>query len=111
MGEALRASREAAANPESEPEPEPVDAAEVEPVALATVLRIHITEGDREMVNITIPLGVTRFIANIASFVPADVLEGVDLQGILSTLSEPTPGTLVDIYDNDDNTRVIITLE
>ena len=119
LGEALRAAREAAENPkpqpepEAEPQPEPEDetAWSDTDYVRATKLRIHVIGAKGDMVNLTIPLGVTRFLANIAGFLPADALNGVDLPGIIGALSDTAPGTLVDVYDENADEHVLITLE
>ena len=125
LGDALRAAREAAENhkpkPEPAAEPEPADgpssASDAENPSSdpnyvrATKLRIHVIGAKGDMVNLTIPLGVTRFLANVAAFVPADALDGVDLAGIIASFADVAPGTLVDVYDENADEHVLITLE
>ena len=106
-------------NPEPEPEPEPEPIPEPDPIpdsktsldtnGPATHIHLHITQKGREAVNLSVPLGVARLLSNVASYMPARLIDGVDLIGLAKNAEGIGKGTLVDIDDGND--RVHITLE
>lgn len=91
--------------PASEPEPLPEDNIDLP----ATRLRLHVIQGERDAVNIAIPLAAARFLSNIAGYMPDRLTEGVDLASFVEGIRNAGKGTLVNADDGHD--RVIITLE
>ena len=59
--------------------------------------------------NLTIPLAAARLVANVAGYFPERLIEGVDIASLFQGAKNAGKGTLVDV--DDDNDRVIITLE
>ena len=109
-------------------EPEPAVEVEIEPETMplpvveqpsqdkceaddlpATRLRLHVIQGERDAVNIAIPLAAARFLSNIAGYMPDRLTEGVDLASFVEGIRNAGKGTLVNADDGHD--RVIITLE
>ena len=70
--------------------------------------RLAIRDG-REAVNFTIPLAAARLVANVTSYFPERLVEGVDIAGIFRSAQDAGKGTLIDI--DDDKDHVTITLE
>ena len=101
--------------PVTEPEPEPEPAPEPEPEpepdidGPASRIRLHVTRDGREAVNFTIPLAAARLVANVTSYFPERLVEGVDIAGIFRSAQDAGKGTLIDI--DDDKDHVTITLE
>lgn|SRR5690625_2270176 len=77
-------------------------------------LRVHIMEGNKTKVNVNLPLALARVALN---FVPKDMLkdkgidELVDLDQIVRMLEEGFEGKIVDVEDEDSNTRVEVRVE
>lgn len=77
-------------------------------------LRVHVMEGNKTKVNVNLPLSLARVALN---FVPKDVLkdrgidELVDLDEIVRLLEEGFEGKIVDVEDEDSNTRVEVRVE
>jgi hypothetical protein len=75
------------------------------------VLRIHVTEGDNEKVNIRIPLGLAK-LAGLGGF--ADKIskeQGVDVGAILRSLDETPDGKIIDVVDEHKGEHVEIFVE
>ena len=75
------------------------------------VLRIHVTEGDDDKVNITVPLGLAR-LAKIGGL--AKKLEerhGIDLEEILEDIEEAPDGKMIDVLDEKSGDHVEIFIE
>lgn len=75
------------------------------------VLRIHVTEGDKERVNVTIPLGLAR-LAKLGGI--AEKLEkrhGIDLDEILDDIDEMPDGKMIDVVDEKSGDHVEIFVE
>ena len=97
--------------PEPEPEPEPAVSA-AEPPTLdgpATHLRVHVVQGDRDAVNLAIPIAAAQILSNVTRYFPDRLIEGVDIASIAQTFRGAGKGTLVDANDGKDH--VTITLE
>ena len=111
--------QEEQAQPEVEPEPstEPAPESEVMPGAKAAddidqpaaFLRLRVFRDGRDAVNLTIPLAAARLVANVASYFPERLIDGVDIASLAMSAKNAGKGTLVDVDDGAD--RVIITLE
>lgn len=77
-------------------------------------LRVHVMEGERTKVNVNVPLDLARVALR---FVPKDALKGhgidelVDLDEIVRLLEEGFEGKIVDVEDEDSNTRVEVRVE
>jgi len=76
------------------------------------MLRVHVKEGDKTKVNVNLPLSLARVALN---FVPKGVLEqqGIDgdLGEIVRMLEEGFEGKLVDVEEQDTNTKVEVWVE
>ncbi len=95
--------------PESAPEPEPEQEPEPDIDGPASRIRLHVIRDGREAVNFTIPLAAARLVANVTSYFPERLVEGVDIAGIFRSAQDAGKGTLIDI--DDDKDHVTITLE
>lgn len=97
--------------PEPEPTagPEPAVEKELDIDGPASHLRLRVIRAGRDAVNLTIPLAAARLVANVAGYFPERLIEGVDIAGLFQGAKNAGKGTLVDV--DDDNDRVIITLE
>ena len=95
--------------PESTPEPEPEQEPEPDTDSPASRIRLHVVRDGREAVNLTIPLSAARLVANVTSYFPERLVEGVDIAGIFRSAQDAGKGTLIDI--DDDKDHVTITLE
>jgi len=95
--------------PESEPEREPEPEQQADPDGPASQIRLHVIRAGRDAVNLTIPLAAARLVSNVATYFPDRLIEGVDIAGLFQSAQNAGKGTLVDV--DDDNDRVIITLE
>jgi hypothetical protein len=73
--------------------------------AKTTHLRIEVTDGGRQVVNLRVPLNVAGWASN---FLPG--LSEQDSDRIRGAVSSGTRGTILDITD-DDGSRVLITSE
>lgn len=75
------------------------------------VLRIHITNGEKTKVNLTVPLGLAKLarLGGVAGKLAAQ--QGVDLEAILDGIEESPDGTLVDVDDAKSGDHVEISLE
>ncbi len=102
---------------EPEPEPEPMPEPNPEPKAEevptldgpATHLRVHVVQGDRDAVNLAIPIAAAQILSNVTRYFPDRLIEGVDIASIAQTFRGAGKGTLVDANDGKDH--VTITLE
>ena len=113
--------QEEQAQPEVEPEPEPSTEPAPEPEVTpgakaaddidqpAAFLRLRVFRDGRDAVNLTIPLAAARLVANVASYFPERLIDGVDIASLAMSAKNAGKGTLVDVDDGAD--RVIITLE
>ena len=75
------------------------------------VLRIHVAEGDKERVNITIPLGLAK-LAKLGGV--AEKLQerhGIDLEEILEDIDEIPDGKMIDVVDEQKGDHVEIFIE
>lgn len=76
------------------------------------MLRVHVKEGEKTKVNVNLPLSLARVALN---FVPKGVLEqqGIDgdLGEIVRMLEEGFEGKLVDVEEQDTNTKVEVWVE
>lgn len=75
------------------------------------LLKVRISEGGVEKVNVNLPLSLARVALK---FVPADAKreleeQGVDIEDLLSSVSnELQEGKLVDIKDGDDSVEIYV---
>ena len=100
-----------------EPEVEPAQMPQVEPEndPQATLnetvsrIRLHVIRKGREAVNLALPLAAARIAANVLSYVPDRIIEGVDLASLAKSAEHAGTGTLIDVDDGADH--VTITLE
>ena len=75
------------------------------------VLRIHVAEGDKERVNITVPVALAR-LARLGGI--ADQLterQGIDLDEILTGIEERPDGKMIDVVDDKSGDHVEIYIE
>ena len=75
------------------------------------VLRIHVAEGDKERVNITIPLGLAK-LAKLGGI--AEKLEerhGIDIDEVLDGIDEIPDGKMIDVVDEKTGDHVEIYVE
>ena len=70
-----------------------------------THLRIEVTDGDRQVVNLRVPINIAGWAS---SFLPG--LSDQDSDRIRGAVESGTRGTILDITDNDGS-RVLITSE
>lgn len=75
------------------------------------VLRIHVTEGDKDKVNIRIPLGLAKLagLGGIADKVWKE--QGINIAEILRGLDETPDGKIIDVVDEQKNEHVEIFVE
>lgn len=76
-----------------------------------TRLVIHITEGGKDAVNVTIPLMAVRAMSGLASFIPelnTGALAGVDLDELLKVALSSNAGTLVSVDDGEDHVHIAL---
>lgn len=75
------------------------------------VLRIRVTHGDEQKVNITVPLGLARFarMGGIADKLSAQ--HGIDLDEIIRGIEGSPDGKMVDIVDEKSGDHVEIYVE
>lgn len=76
-------------------------------------VHIQVTGGrEDDNVDVSIPLSIVKFAANVALAQPAiannTALEGFDLEAILRAIEEGELGTIVDVTDHDEGERVRI---
>lgn len=76
-------------------------------------VHIQVTGGrEGDNVDVSIPLSIVKFAANVALAQPAiannTALEGFDLEAILRAVEEGELGTIVDVTDHDEGERVRI---
>lgn len=76
-------------------------------------VHIQVTGGrEGDNVDVSIPLSIVKFAANVALAQPAiannTALEGFDLEAILRAIEEGELGTIVDVTDHDEGERVRI---
>lgn len=76
-------------------------------------VHIQVTGGrEGDNVDVSIPLSIVKFAANVALAQPAiannSALEGFDLEAILRAIEEGELGTIVDVTDHDEGERVRI---
>lgn len=90
-------AREAGASPES------ASAGNTQP--RTTHLRIEVTDGGRQVVNLRVPINIAGWAS---SFLPG--LSEQDSDRIRGAVASGTRGTILDITD-DDGSRVLITSE
>jgi len=75
------------------------------------LLKVRISEGGKEKVNVNLPLSLARVALK---FVPADAKkeleeQGIDIEELLSSVSsELQDGKIVDIKDGDDSVEIYI---
>lgn len=106
-----------AAESAPEPEVEPAQMPQVEPEndpqptlnETASRIRLHVIRKGREAVNLALPLAAARIAANVLSYVPDRIIEGVDLASLAKSAEHAGTGTLIDVDDGADH--VTITLE
>jgi SHOCT-like protein len=89
----------------SEADIPPAPAAPPPQPAKTTHLRIQVSEGGRDVVNLRVPLNVAGWASN---FLPG--LSEQDSDRIRGAVSSGTSGTILDITDSDGS-RVLITSE
>ena len=75
----------------------------------ASRIRLHVIRKGREAVNLALPLAAARIAANVLSYVPDRLIEGVDLASLAKSAEHAGTGTLIDVDDGADH--VTITLE
>ena len=105
------------AQPASEPEVGPAQMPQAEPEndpqptlnETASRIRLHVIRKGREAVNLALPLAAARIAANVLSYVPDRLIEGVDLASLAKSAEHAGTGTLIDVDDGADH--VTITLE
>jgi hypothetical protein len=78
------------------------------------LLKIRVKEGDKTKVNVTIPISLAKlglkFIPKDAQMTLGD--QKIDLEEILRVIEEGVPdGKIVDVDDEDGNTKVEIVVE
>lgn len=76
-------------------------------------VHIQVTGGCKgDNVDVSIPLSIVKFAANVALAQPAiannTALEGFDLEAILRAVEEGELGTIIDVTDHDEGERVRI---
>ena len=106
-----------AAESAPEPEVEPAQMPQAEPEndpqptlnETASRIRLHVIRKGREAVNLALPLAAARIAANVLSYVPDRIIEGVDLASLAKSAEHAGTGTLIDVDDGADH--VTITLE
>lgn len=106
-----------AAESAPEPEVEPAQMPQVEPEndpqptlnETASRIRLHVIRKGRDAVNLALPLAAARIAANVLSYVPDRIIEGVDLASLAKSAEHAGTGTLIDVDDGADH--VTITLE
>jgi len=100
---------EPTSEPEPEPGPVPNAAAALDIDQPATRIRIRVIRDEKDAVNLTIPLAAARLVANVASYFPARLVEGIDITSLSQSFQNAGKGTLIDV--NDGPEHVLITLE
>ena len=75
------------------------------------VLRIHVMEGDKNKVNVRIPLGLAKLagIGGIADKLSKD--QGIDVGAMLRGLDETPDGKILDVVDEQKGDHVEIFVE
>ena len=75
------------------------------------VLRIHVTEGNKDKVNITVPLGLARLakVGGIAE--KLSERHGIDLEEILDEVEDAPDGKMIDVLDEKSGDHVEIFIE
>lgn len=75
------------------------------------VLRVHVTNGEKTRVNMTVPLGLARLarLGGLADKIAAR--QGVDLEAILDGIQGSPDGTIVDVDDPKSGDHVEIAIE
>lgn len=75
------------------------------------VLRIRVTEGSKEKVNIRIPLGLAKIvgIGGIGKKIAEE--QGIDLPEIMRKIDEMEDGKIVDVVDEEKGDHVEIFVE
>jgi hypothetical protein len=75
------------------------------------VVRIRVTEGNKQKANITLPLGLARFarLGGIADQLSAR--HGIDLEQIIREIEESPDGKMIDVVDEKSGDHVEIYIE
>ena len=75
------------------------------------VLRIHVAEGDKQRVNIRVPVALARLarLGGIADQLKAR--QGIDLDEILNGIDELPDGKMIDVVDDKTGDHVEIYIE
>ncbi len=98
------------ASPPPPPPPPPSGwAGEPGPATRGRVLRIRVTSGDRQKVNVTIPLAIARIgMRGGAGGLVRGRLQkfGIDLDELLKQIE--TAGRIVDISDEEDHVEIFV---
>lgn len=79
-------------------------------------LRIRVREGERESVNVNLPISL---LSVVTKFIPEKHLEkmwgmeehGLDIESLVEAIKEGSSGKLVEVHDQEDDTHVEIILE
>ena len=75
------------------------------------VLRIHVTDGDKEKVNIRIPLGLAK-LAGLGGFAgKISEEQGIDVGEILRSIDETPDGKIIDVVDEQKGEHVEVFVE
>ena len=75
------------------------------------VLRIRVSDGNTQKVNVTLPLGLTRLarIGGIADRLSKE--HGIDLDEILKGIEDAPDGKMVDVVDEKSGDHVEVYVE
>lgn len=70
-------------------------------------LRVRVHDGERERIDISLPMSLARFGLNIASRFD-DKLGAVDIDQIVREIEEGSEGRIVEVIDGDQRVEVFI---
>lgn len=74
-------------------------------------LKVRVSEGGKEKVNVNVPLSLAKLILK---FIPENAREemvekGIDLENLVSSLTDEFPmGKIVSVEDGDDNVEIYV---
>ena len=88
----------------------PPQETEIVPQGKPKWLKVHVTDGDSEKVNVNLPLSLARVALK---FIPQHARvhmeeHEIDIEELLSTITETKIGKLVEVQDGDEHVEVWI---
>lgn len=83
------------------------------PKTTGKMLRVRVEEGGKAKVNVNIPLALAKLALR---FIPKDarqelVDQNIDLDEVISSITETTTGKIVEVNDDEDDTKVEVFVE